>query len=64
MTEICALGSNWHLYMDLDNGFVPYMWQAIIWTNDGLGWWHIYASLVLNELLYKLVLNDVVVFVF
>ena len=24
--------------------------QAIIWKNDGLGYWHIYASLGLNEL--------------
>ena len=25
-------------------------WQAIIWTNDGLIYWCIYASLSLNEL--------------
>ena len=24
--------------------------QAIIWTNDGLFYWHIYVSLSLNEL--------------
>ena len=23
--------------------------QAIIWNNDGLGWWHMYAPLGLNE---------------
>ena len=26
------------------------MLQAIIWTNDGLVYWRIYASLRLNEL--------------
>ena len=25
-------------------------WRAIIWTNDGLIYWHIYASLILNVL--------------
>ena len=33
-----------------DNGLAPNMWQAIIWTNDGLIYWGIYASLSLNEL--------------
>ena len=28
----------------------PYRQQAIIWTNDGLFYWHIYASLGLNGL--------------
>ena len=26
-------------------------WQVIIWTSDGLVWWHIYASLGLKELI-------------
>ena len=30
--------------MDLD--------KAIIWANDGLDYWHIYASLGLNELMH------------
>ena len=33
-----------------DNGLVPIRRQAITWTNDGLGWWRIHASLSLNEL--------------
>ena len=31
---------------------MPNRWQAIIWINDGLGWWRMYASLGLNELNY------------
>ena len=30
----------------------PSRWQAIIWTNDGIVYWHIYALLGLNELRY------------
>ena len=33
-----------------DNGLAPSRWQAIIWTNDGIVYWRIYASLGLNEL--------------
>ena len=33
---------------------VPTRWQAIIWTNDGLGYWCIYPSLSLNESMYFL----------
>ena len=33
-----------------DNGLVPSRWHAIIWTNDGIVYWRIYASLGLNEL--------------
>ena len=29
---------------------LPTRWQAIVWTNDGLVYWHIYASLGHNEL--------------
>ena len=36
--------TNWH------NGLVPNRRQAIIWTNDGLVCWRIYASLRLYEL--------------
>ena len=32
-----------------DNGFAPFMRQAIIWINDGLDYWRIYASPGLNE---------------
>ena len=32
-----------------DNGLEPNRPQAIIWTNDGLVYWGIYASLGLNE---------------
>ena len=33
-----------------DNDLVPSGRQANIWTNDGLVWWRMYASLGLNEL--------------
>ena len=33
-----------------DNGLAPSRRQAIIWTNDGLIYWHKYASVSLNEL--------------
>ena len=32
------------------NGLVPKRWQAIIWSNDGIVYWRIYASLSHNEL--------------
>ena len=42
--------SNWqYSIIGSDNGLAPIRRQAIVWTNDGLVWWHIYASLVLNE---------------
>ena len=34
----------------LDNGLVQNRRQAIIWINNGLGFWRIYASPVLNDL--------------
>ena len=36
--------------MGSDNGFSPNRREAIIWTNDGIVHWRIYASLGLNEL--------------
>ena len=33
-----------------DNGLSPSRRQAIVWINDGLVYWRIYASLVLNQL--------------
>ena len=33
-----------------DNGLAPTRRQAVIWTNDGLVYWRIYASLGLNDL--------------
>ena len=35
-----------------DNGLASNRRQAIIWTNNGLVYWRIYASLGLNELVY------------
>ena len=32
-----------------DNGLVPNRQQAMIWTNDGIAHWCMYASLTLNE---------------
>ena len=34
----------------LDNGLSPTKRQVIIWTNGGIIYWRIYASLDLNEL--------------
>ena len=48
---------DWRLFLrvqltisDSYNGLAPNRWRTIIWTNDGLGWWRIYASLGFNEL--------------
>ena len=44
-------GSDWQYgSIDSDNGLAPNRRQAIIWINDGLVNWRIYASLDLNEL--------------
>ena len=40
-----------HCFRKSHNGLVPNRWQAIIWTNVGLGCQRIYASLSLNELI-------------
>ena len=37
---------------------MPFHRQAIIWTNDDLGHWHIYVSLGLNELNKHYVYDD------
>ena len=31
-------------------GLIPNKHKAVVWTNAGLGWWHIYAPLGPNEL--------------
>ena len=36
--------------IDSDNGLAPNRLQAIIWTNDVLGYWQIYASGGFDEL--------------
>ena len=43
-----------------DNDLAPNRHQAITWTKDGLGWWHIYASLSLNKLTCSLTVALVV----
>ena len=49
--EVFSSGSNWQIYsIGSDNGVTLGRWQAIIWTKDGLGWWHINVSLGFNEL--------------
>ena len=49
----------WHLFPNVqlkyssissDNGLTPSRRKAIIWTNDELVYWRIYAPLVLSEL--------------
>ena len=48
---IFSLGSNqWYANIGSDNGLAPIRRQTIIWTNDGLVCWRIYASLSLNVL--------------
>ena len=43
--------SNWqYINIGSDNGLMPTRQQAIIWTNGGMFYWHIYASLDFNEL--------------
>ena len=52
--EICSLESNqYYGSIGSDNGLVPNRWQAIIWTNDGIVYWHIYTSLCPNELMQE-----------
>ena len=51
-TEMCFFVSNWQYGgIGSDNGLALNRRQAIIWTNDGLGYWCIYVSLSLNELI-------------
>ena len=51
-TEVCSHGSNQqYSSTGSDNGLAPERQQAIIWTNDGLLYWHVYALLGLNELM-------------
>ena len=49
---VYSLGSNWQYdSIGSDNGLAPNRRQAIIWTNVGMLYWRIYASLGLNELM-------------
>ena len=51
LTELCSYGPDWLWYsIGSDNGLAPIRRRAIMWTSDGLRWWHIYASLGLNDL--------------
>ena len=55
-TEICSLGSNSRYdSTGSDKGLVLNKWQAIIWSNVGMFYWHVYASLGLNVLTWMLV---------
>ena len=49
--HFCSWGSN-QQYSSIGsgNGLAPVRRQAIAWTNNGLVYWRIYASLGLNEL--------------
>ena len=50
-TEICSQVSNWwYASIGSDNGLALMQRQAIIWTNDDLVYWHMYASPGLNAL--------------
>ena len=46
-----SLASNWQYSgVGLDNDLAPNRRQAIIWTNGGMFYWRIHASLGINEL--------------
>ena len=45
-----------------DAGLVPDGRQAIIWTNDGLGYWHMCASLGLSSLMGSMINETMIVF--
>ena len=63
--EMCFLGSNWqYVIIGSDKGWAPNRRQAIIWTSDGLVYWCIYASLGLNELIWREILRAFNVAVF
>ena len=52
--EVCSLGSNWQCaIIGSDNGLALKRHQAIIWTNNGLVYWHLKVSLCLNELTFR-----------
>ena len=49
--KIFSWGSNYqYTSIGSDNGLALNRRQAIIWTKGGLVYWHMYASLGLNEL--------------
>ena len=49
-TGVCSEGSNWeYSIIGSDNGLALIRRQAIICTNECIGYWWIYASLGLNE---------------
>ena len=51
LTEIHSLENDWQwVSIGSDNGLAPKRQQAIIWANDDLIHWCIYASLGLNGL--------------
>ena len=50
--KMCSSGFIWqHAMIGSDKGLVPNSRQVFIWTNVGLVYWRIYASLGLNELM-------------
>ena len=52
LTEMCSLGSNWQYgSIGSDNDLTPNKQQAITWISDAIGYWCIFASLSLNELM-------------
>ena len=57
---VCFHGSNWQqTSVGSDDGLEPNRQQAIIWTNDGIVHWQIYASLsVISPNLKTRLLSD------
>ena len=53
--EICSLASYWQYGgIGSNKGLSPLRRQAIIWTNDGIFYWRIYASLGPSEFFMRL----------
>ena len=46
------------IIVGLDKGLVPNRQQAIIWNNDGIVYWHIYASLGLDDSTWYLLTSE------
>ena len=54
-TDFFSCVTNWQKSgIGSDNGLAHIRGQAIIWTNNGLIYWRIYASLGLNDQVGKL----------
>ena len=54
LIELCSLGYNWQkTIIGSDNGCYPNRWQTVIWANEDIINWRIFASLGLNEFIFQ-----------